>query len=319
MLPESAAREDAVSSTGRSLALRPRDVPRMQLARSLEEAGPRTFVYIDGKGRVRSPARYRAMQVLSYSALGAVIVGSTALYASLFGPAGALVGVVLGAAAGRSLLLTRQINHAALLSSHDRLDEAELILRRLLRRPLVARRVRALAHHNLGAVATRRGDHAEALEQLRAAIVLYQAAWRESPHLRSCQYGEIIALCNLGRADEAAQRLLSMRQEPEGDYLLIKHWTARLYLDFSRNQPEAYSPDELWDRARCALRITSSSALLALCAWAFERHGEQDMAWHLLREAYERLDGVPLLRTMPPLWRWMEEHREAAHAAEAHG
>ncbi len=302
---------------GQVLALRPRDVPRMQLARSLDEAGPRTFVYVDGKGRVRSPTRYRAVQAMGYTALGAVVVGGTALYTSLFGPAGALVGVVFGAVAGRSLMLTREINQAALLSSHDRLDEAELILRRLLKRKLVARRLRALAHHNLGAVATRRGDHAEALDQLRQAVVLYQASWRKSPHLRSCQYGEVIALCNLGRTDEARERLASLKERPEGDYLLIKHWTTELYVAFC--QGKHHAEGDLWERAQRALRITSSSALLSLCAWGFERQGDLDMAWHLLREAYDRLEGVPLLRTMPPLWRWMEAQRDKAYAAEGHG
>jgi tetratricopeptide (TPR) repeat protein len=304
----------------RALAQPPQDVPRMELARSLEEAGPRTFVYIDNQGRVRSPVQYRLMQVFSYSMLAAILIGGTALYASLLGPQGLLFGVMFSALVGRNLRLTRQINQAALLSSHDRLDEAEVLLRRLLSRRLVGRRLRALIHHNLGAVATRRGDHEEALGQLRSAIGLYQAAWRRSPHLRSCQYGEVIALCNLRRADEARQRLLSLPEQSEGDYLLVKYWTTELYVRFCRGDAP---PDDgtLWERAERALRITSSAALLALCAWGFTRSpGKQsesnlDMAWHLLREAFDRLDGEPLRTIMPPLWQWMTENRGTAEAA----
>lgn len=304
----------------RALAQPPQDVPRMELARSLEEAGPRTFVYIDNQGRVRSPVQYRLMQVFSYSMLAAILVGGTALYASLLGPQGLLFGVMFSALVGRNLRLTRQINQAALLSSHDRLDEAEVLLRRLLGRRLVGRRLRALIHHNLGAVATRRGDHEEALGQLRSAIGLYQAAWRRSPHLRSCQYGEVIALCNLRRADEARQRLLSLPEQSEGDYLLVKYWTTELYVRFCRGDAP---PDDgtLWERAERALRITSSAALLALCAWGFTKgSGKQaesnlDMAWHLLREAFDRLDGEPLRTIMPPLWQWMTENRGTAEAA----
>jgi tetratricopeptide (TPR) repeat protein len=292
----------------------PQDIPRMQLARSLEEAGPRTFVYIDNQGRVRSPVQYRAMQAMSYSLLTAILVGGTALYSYLLGPQGLIFGLVFGLAVGRNLFYTRQINQAALLSSHDRLDEAELLLRRLLKRRLLGRRLRALCHHNLGAVATRRGDHAQALEQLRRAISLYQASWPRSPHLRSCQYGEIIALCNLGRADEARQRWQSLPRQTEGDYLLIKAWTTELYVAFASDQPPPGDSD-LWERARRALRITSSSALLGLCAWAFVRAKDQDIAWHLLREAYDRLDGEPLFLIMPPLWRWMEQSRPLAGAA----
>lgn len=292
----------------------PRDVPAMKLARSLEEAGPRTFVYIDNQGRVRSPTRYRAMQALSYSLLAGILIGGSALYTQLLGPQGLLFGLVFGALVGRNLLITRRINQAALLSSHDRLDEAEVLLRQLLSRRWVGRRLRALVHHNLGAVATRRGDHEEALRQLRNAIALYQLSWRRSPHLRSCQYGEIIALCNLGRGAEARERLISLPPQQEGDYLLVKQWTTELYVAFSEDNPGAVS-DDLWPKAERALRITSSSALLALCAWGFAARKDFDMAWHLLREAFDRLDGEPLSRIMPLLWRWMESKRAQAEAA----
>ncbi len=294
----------------------PRDVPSMRLARTLDEAGPRTFVYIDNQGHVRSPLHYRAMQVLSYSLLASILIGGSVLYSVLLGPQGLLFGVIFGALIGRNLSSTRQINQAALLSSHDRLDEAEVLLRRLLRRRFLGRRLRALCHHNLGAVATRRGDHEEALLQLRQAIALYQAAWPKSPHLRSCQYGEVIALCNLGRSDEARGRWQSLPAQEEGDYLQIKAWTTELYLGFVCDEPPPLD-NELWERSRRALRITAASALLGLYAWAFLRAGgaQNDMGWHLLREAFDRLDGEPLGQIMPPLWRWMEQHRSAAEAA----
>lgn len=291
----------------------PQDVPPMQLARSLEEAGPRTFVYIDNQGRVRSPVQYRAMQVMSYSLLAGILLGGSALYSYLLGPQGLIFGLVFGLAIGRNLFYTRQINRAALLSSHDRLDEAEIILRRLLRRRFLGRRLKALCYHNMGAVATRRGDHEQALSHLREAIRLYQAAWPKSPHLRSCQYGEVIALCNLGRADEAQKRWAALPRQSEGDYLLVKSWTTELYVAFAADQPPP-ADSELWERARRALRITSSSALLSLCSWAFLRAKDQDIAWHLLREAYDRLDGEPLFLIMPPLWRWMEQSRPLAGA-----
>lgn len=294
----------------------PRDVPSMRLAKTLDEAGPRTFVYIDNQGQVRSPVHYRAMQAMSYSLLASILVGGSLLYNHLMGPQGLLFGVVFGLLIGRNLLSTRQINQAALLSSHDRLDEAEILLRRLLRRRFLGRRLRALCHHNLGAVATRRGDHEEALIQLRQAIAMYQAAWPKSPHLRSCQYSEIIALCNLTRGEEARGRWQSLPKQDEGDYLQIKAWTTELYIAFVCNEPPPLD-NELWERSRRALRITAASALLALYAWAFLRGDEKqnDMGWHLLREAFDRLDGEPLGQIMPPLWRWMEQHRSAADAA----
>ena len=293
-----------------------REVPQMQLARTLEEAGPKTFVYIDSHGRVRPPTQYKMMQAASYAMLTTILVGGSVLYTYLWGLLGLLFPLVFGSLVGRNLMVTRRINQAALLSSHDRLDEAESILRRLLRRKLLGRRLRALCHHNLGAVATRRGEHAEALIQLRSAISLYQESWRKSPHLRSCQYGEVIALCNLGRPDEARERLASIRKTEQGDYLLLKYWTTDLYVRFCAGE-EPPPPSELWERAERALKITASSALLALCAWAYTkgRTPDQDMAWHLLRESLDRLDNEPLGRIMPPLWKWMAQNRTAAESA----
>ena len=293
-----------------------RDVPTMQLARTLEEAGPRTFVYIDSQGRVRPPTQYRMMQAASYAMLTTILVGGSILYTYLWGVLGLAFPLIFGSLVGRNLLVTRRINQAALLSSHDRLDEAEAILRQLLRRRMMGRRLRALVHHNLGAVATRRGDHSEALTQLRSAIGLYQESWRKSPHLRSCQYGEVIALCNLGRTDEARERLTTMQTTQQGDYLLLKYWTTDLYVRFCAGE-EPPPPSELWERAERALKITASSALLALCAWAYTkgRTPDQDMAWHLLRESLDRLDNEPLGRIMPPLWKWMAQNRTAAESA----
>ena len=73
----------------------------------------------------------------------------------------------------------------------------------------------------------------------------------------------------------------------------------------------------LWERCELALRTPSAEPLIALCAWGFDSMGEHDMAWHVLGEAYDRLEGVPLLRTMPPLWRWMERARPKALAASS--
>lgn len=292
----------------------PRNMPTMQLAKTLEEAGPKTFVYIDSQGKVRPPSQYRMMQVVSYAMLGTILVGGSVLYSYLWGVFGLLFPVLFGSLLGRNLLVTRRINQAAILSSHDRLDEAEALLRRLLRHRALGRRLRALLHHNLGAVATRRGNHEQALDQLRKAVALYRDSWRKSPHLRSCEYGEVIALCNLGKPQQARERLNQITTGNQGDYLLLKFWTTDLFVRFCGNEAPPTGSD-LWERSERALKITASSALLALCAWAHQQASppDEDMAWHLLRESIDRLDSEPLERIMPSLWKWMEQHRKAAH------
>ena len=51
-----------------------------------------------------------------------------------------------------------------------------------------------------------------------------------------------------------------------------------------------------------------------MLAWAQHRLGDDDQAWHLLREAYDRERTVGLTQGMPRLWAWMEAHKDAAMA-----
>lgn len=308
----------------------PRDLPKLEMARSLEEAGPRALVYVDEKGRVQPPARYRVALASRYAALSAVVLGGSVLYGQMFGPLwgfGLMVSLsaLVAGLLSREVFATRLLNQAVALCAHDRCDEAEVLLRRLLSRRKLPQRHRALGLHNLAVVASRRGEHLEALAYQRAAMRIYQQAWATSPHYTACQYGEVMTLCNLNRLDEAVEHLRALPERPEGDYLLLKAWTADLYLRFCRKDapPDA---EALWERAERALRITSAVALLGLCSWAYTqgRSSDLDMAWHLLREAHGRLvesleespDNPSLARLLPPLWKWMIEHRTEAASAQ---
>src|SRR5215831_6982874 len=133
-------------------------IPDAPLAESLEAAGPRQLVYVDGKGRVRSPARFRAVSAVSWAAIGTMVVGTGAFYGVFFGP---LAGVVAGAA---TLAFTTWrlrphflLRRATRLIVHDRLDEADALLRKVLATRLIGG-ARAEALHRLALVAARRGD-----------------------------------------------------------------------------------------------------------------------------------------------------------------
>ena len=58
--------------------------------------------------------------------------------------------------------------------------------------------------------------------------------------------------------------------------------------------------------------MSASAGLLALCSWGYLLRDDRDLAWHLLREAYDRIGTVPLAQTMPTLWQWMESNRATA-------
>ena len=137
--------------------------PPMQLADSLEDAAPRTFVHVDRRGQVRSPARYKALQAASYGAAAAIVGGVTVMYGALLGLPGVGVGAAFAAYFGWHLRRSRLLNKATVLLVHDQLDEAEALLRKVLSSWRCPRHVAALAEQNLGAVYNRRGNFEDKL------------------------------------------------------------------------------------------------------------------------------------------------------------
>jgi tetratricopeptide (TPR) repeat protein len=286
--------------------------PPMRLADSLEDAAPRTFVHVDRKGQVRSPARYKALQAASYGAAAAIVGGVTVMYGALLGVPGIGVGAAFAAYFGWHLRRSRLLHKATVLLVHDQLDEAEALLRKVLASWRCPKHVAALAEQNLGAVYNRRGNFEEALAHQRAAMTLYARGNAKSPMRQVVEYAEIITLVNLGRVGEARQRLDQKQGKvPEGDYLRMQHWGAELYVCLAEGE-HRLDPEQLHQCAIAALKITGAAALLGLSAWAHWKLGDSDQAWHLLNEAYDRRQGVRLERALPLLWKWMEEHATEA-------
>ncbi len=288
-------------SDSRSLVLRAD--PELRLAPNLEQAGPSNLVHIDGKGEVRSPARYRALTALTYGITGAAAVAATVMYTEAFGPLGTVVGLLFVGTFGMGLARGRRMNLAAMLIQENRLDEAETLCRATLAGQIVPRRLRAAAHQNLSAIAARRGDFEPALSELRRAIQLRHSPFRRSVYLEVLAYVEIGLLVNLGRVGEARARLDSRGAVPDGNYLRVQHWTAELFVQFAEGRLEI-DDDELWLRSQAALRITGAAQLLALCAWAFAQRGDEEMRRHLIEQAVERADPQVAIR-LPTLWHWV--------------
>jgi tetratricopeptide (TPR) repeat protein len=288
-----------------------RPLPPLVLAKDLAAATPRTFVHVDRHGQVRSPARFRAIETATYGAIGVVAAGITITYGLAFGLPGVAIGLGVGFLLARSVGRVRTVQKAARLIVHDRVEEAEPILKELVARRRLARRVRALAEQNLAACAQRRGRFEDALAHLRAAIALY-ARGRRSPFAQAIEYGEVVNLVNLDRLREARE-IFDRRHKvaPDGDYLRVHHWVTELYLAMAEGAC-TLDDDELHTRVRFALGLSSGAALLALLAWAEHARGDLDLAWHLLREACDRRGEVPLERTMPRLHAWIEANEANA-------
>jgi hypothetical protein len=287
--------------------------PPMHLADSLASAPPRAFVHVDSEGQVRSPARYKALQAVSYAAAGTVVAGVTGVYGALLGVPGILIGMGLGAYLMWHVRRGRKLQEAVSLLAHDRLEEAEQMLNEVRFSFRCPRPLRALAEQNLGSIASRRGDYDTALEHQRAALVLYSRLRRKNPMRQLTEYAEVVTLVNLGRTGEARQRFDARAGEgqPQGDYLKLQYWVGELYVALAEGS-HRFDGDELHARARIALQGSGAAALMALLAWAEHEAGDRDFAWHLLREAFDRRKQLHLKEGLPLLHNWMEANAEAA-------
>ena len=248
--------------------------PPMRLADSLEDAAPRTFVHVDRKGQVRSPARYKALQAASYGAAAAIVGGVTVMYGALLGVPGIGVGAAFAAYFGwhlRALAPVAQSDGAARARSARRGRGAPAQGAGVVALPEARA---ALAEQNLGAVYNRRGNFEEALAHQRAAMTLYARGNAKSPMRQVVEYAEIITLVNLGRVGEARQRFDQKQGKvPEGDYLRMQHWGAELYVCLAEGE-HRLDPEQLHQCAIAALKITGAAALLGLSAWAHWKLGD---------------------------------------------
>lgn len=282
------------------------------LARNLEEASMRQLVHVDNRGRTRSPARYRAITAASYTAIGVLVAGAGAMWASTFGLLpGLAVGGAFAAWCGWILRPTFLVRRGTRLLLDERYDEAIALMTRARRGFAVPRQARALAEQNLGIAYAWQGDFERALTHQRAALRLHRGR-RRGLYARMAAYSAITTLVNLDRVADARGELAALpAPDADSDYLQVLHWSADLYVCMAEGRHEL-AADALHERALTALKITNAAALLGLVAWAHHHVGDLDQAFHLLREAYAREWSPGLQRGMPRLYSWMEEQRAQA-------
>lgn len=288
---------------------------RLPVARSLTEATPRTLVSLDSRGQVRSPVRRMVERAAAYGALG-LMASMTLVSASLGDPLGMTVGLTTTAMWAHGVMVARWLERASALMIHGRLDEAEALLRRCLQPPWGSHSVRAHAHLRLSGVASRRGDHQQALLETQQAIALFEEERpRQMQFLQVARYQEIRAMVSAGRLADARVKMEEAGPVPGGDYLRMQHYVTELYVALADGRMP-FSDAPLWERTQMALQLSAAAPLLALTSWGYFKLGELDMAWHLLQTAYDRLEGEPVDRMMPLLWRWMEARRREAQGED---
>ena len=281
----------------------------MQLARRLSSgegdasAEERALVAIDTHGAVISPLRRYAGRAAVYGALS--ILSGIGVCSLLSGDPLVLALSLVGTAAwGHGLLVTRWLEQASQLIHLSRLDEAEQLLLRCLRPPWGSETVRGHAHLRLSTLASHRGSHSEALEQARLAAALFAGEYPPQPQfLQLSRYQEVRALLSLGKLADARHLFAELGGAPSGDYLRAHYYVTELYLALAEGQIP-FLAEPLWERAQLALDTDHAPPLLGLCAWGFDRLGDEETAQHF-RKLCQKRCGEQLPLTLPLLARYL--------------
>lgn len=280
----------------------------LQAASSLEQADEHSLLYVDRQGQVQPLSLYRRRVGMFWLFRIALIASIAVLY-------GTVGGAMLGASAsGLSIALLGyqhsiniRLQRTAALLSQRRYEEAALQLHRLLRGRLFRRYKDPAIYQQLSDIARLQGHYEKALEYVRKAL----RGATKSPvsvqeQLSVCS--EITLLCNLERWEEALQRLQALQPVLlPGSLVQFRYRVARLYVDLGRGQTDI-SEEALWSYAQQALRTNVGATLLALCSWAYEQRGDQEMAEHLFQEAWNRQEQDPAFgeHPYPFVWHWVQ-------------
>ena len=281
------------------------DEPPRRIADTLAEATAGSMIYVDERGQVRPARVYGRRLTRHLLGVGLGMTVATAFYWTIGGPVGLAVGGAMTLLLLRNVPTFQQIDRAARLIAGERLDEAELVLRRVAGGRWTSGAMRGRAQRLLAMVVALRGDHPQALALQTAALRLMAKDRRLRFDSRALEYAQVTTLVNLDRVGEAAARFAALPRVLEGDYLRVQRAHAELYLAFAEGQGQL-DRDELRAQADQALALPQARAWLALLAWAYDQLGDRASADRLLAVAETRFSRARVRALYPKLADWLD-------------
>lgn len=279
--------------------------PQVSFAETLEDASVGSLVYVDERGQVRSPRIYQRRFGLRMAGAVVAMSGYTGILWMMGGPAGLVVGGLLTLLIARNLPATGTLRRGTVLVAAGRLDEAEVLLRSLIRGRFTAAGIKAYAEQALARVAALRGRHAEALALQSSALDRLSRSRRLRARRRIIEYDRIVTLVNLGLVADARRRFDALPRALEGDYLRLQRTVTELYLALGEGE-HRFEPAFLQEQADIASSVPMSASLPALLAWAQAFAGHPHKAALLLATARERAGGATIRKLYPRLGAWMD-------------
>jgi len=276
---------------------------RPMIARGLDQAVKGQLVYVGRDGEVKDPDGVRNRQLAAYVVFGSLMAVGVTLAATSLPVLIPFYAVLCSQVVGR-VRAVKRVNQASVALSNGDAAAGRALAEPVTRAWWAPGRVRALAELRVAVADALEGRGEQALERLRRARA------RLSPRLIQFQfsyYTEINLLISLGRTKEARVVLDGRGGVPTGEVLKFSHWLAEMHLGIAEGKLDI-DDDDLHERRRKGLAMTTGRDLLLLCAWAYAQRGEHDEALFAWRQAMQR-EGVPRIDvTMPRLATWMADY-----------
>lgn len=296
---------------GQSDIDRPRSEPKLKLASSLQDARVGELMLLDNEGQVLDPRRRRWHNVTSWS----IWLGMSAALAVTWGllVESALLGGLLGAWFVATPFLRvrtlRRVQRAVALVAAGERDRARVAIDELLSKNTPKAYFPTLLFLR-SKLAWQSGDHKDALDRYTNAMQRLHI--ERHPRNRvlywACAFDRIQLLAVMGDIERARAAREEAEAAPHGDYFYMERMLADLMIGFHSDSLEPLPDIEtLYDWAKDALRTNQFGLAVVLLAWAFDRHGEDEMTEHLLAEAPERLRATFFVEAVPAVHAWMQE------------
>ena len=285
--------------------------PQLKLATSLQDARVGELMLLDHEGQVLDPRRRRWHNLASWgiwlSMSAALAVTWGILVESVL--LGGLLGAWFVATPFVRIRTLRRVQRAVALVAAGERDRARAAIDELLAKNTPKAYFPTLLFLR-SKLSWQSGDHKDALERYTNAMQRLHV--ERHPRNRvlywACAFDRIQLLAVMGDIERARTARAQAEEAPRGDYFYMERMLADLMIGFHSDSLEPLPDIEtLYEWAKDALRTNQFGLAVVLLAWAFDRHGDDDMAAHLLREAPERLRATFFAEAVPAVHAWMQE------------
>lgn len=283
---------------------------KLRLASSLQEARVGELMLLDNQGQVIDSKRRRRMAATSWSiwvslSTGLAITWGILLDSVLFG---GVLGIWLIASPFARRRSAKRIQRAVALVASGERDRARVAIDEILAKRPPKAYVPTLLFLR-AKLSWQAGEFQQALDRYTTTMQRLRPEKQARSRVLywACAFDRAQLYAVMGQLEQARLAREQLEEAPGGDYFYMERMLVDLMLGFHADDL-SFLPDmeSLYEWAKDVLRTNQFGLSLVLLAWAFDRHGDGDMAMHLLDEAPERLQSTFFAEAAPSVHAWMQ-------------